>query len=334
MSRKQSGYLSGLIGVDADPADDVAPPRAPASNVLANRAQTLGRVINGDISSVTQVRVDPAVCRIWPGNARVYADLNYEACASLIDAIISEGGQKFPATLRAVKDDPNFEYEVIAGTRRHWAISWLRNHHYPDMRFVGQVVHLDDEAAFRLADIENRERDDVSVVERARNYAHALRTYYNGQQSNMAKRLNLDAPYVSKIISVSEIPDEILAAFSNLKELNAHNAYSLARAIAEDAVRNHAIAAAPIIADEQSSRKQASLPPLPVPTVMARLLRQPQENKASQPTSIVSRLGKTLLKIHPVKKGIMRLDLYLKAGAGEEEIKSAIAQAIGLSSGE
>ncbi|MBT3726031.1 MAG: ParB N-terminal domain-containing protein [Gammaproteobacteria bacterium] len=31
-----------------------------------------------------------------------------------------------PALVRKVENDPNFEYEVIYGARRHWAISWLR----------------------------------------------------------------------------------------------------------------------------------------------------------------------------------------------------------------
>jgi ParB family chromosome partitioning protein len=42
------------------------------------------------------------------------------------------------------------------------------------MQFVAQVAQLDDEAAFRLADLENRARKDLSDLERARNYAEAL----------------------------------------------------------------------------------------------------------------------------------------------------------------
>src|SRR3546814_19921862 len=75
-------------------------------------------------------------------------------------------------------DLPDHDYEVIAGTRRHWSISWLRANSYSDMMFVAQVAQLDDEAAFRLADLENRARKDVSDLERARNYADALKAHY------------------------------------------------------------------------------------------------------------------------------------------------------------
>lgn len=100
---------------------------------------------------VTQLLLDPARVRIWPGNAWLYAHLNADNCVELIDSIIAEGGQKVPALVRRVEDDPDHDYEIIAGTRRHWSISWLRANSYPDIVFVAQVAQLDDEAAFRLA---------------------------------------------------------------------------------------------------------------------------------------------------------------------------------------
>jgi ParB family chromosome partitioning protein len=115
-------------------------------------------VASGEVRQVTQLLLDPARVRIWPGNARTYAHLSEENCRELIDSIVAEGGQKVPAVVRRVDGDPDHDFEVIAGTRRHWSISWLRSHSYPDMMFVAQVAQLDDEAAFRLADLENRAR--------------------------------------------------------------------------------------------------------------------------------------------------------------------------------
>jgi ParB family transcriptional regulator, chromosome partitioning protein len=90
-----------------------------------------------------------------------------------------------PAVVRRVEGDPLHDYEVIAGTRRHWWISWLRANNYPDMVFLAQVQVLDDESAFRLADLENRARKDVSDLERARNYANALENHYGSSQRRM-----------------------------------------------------------------------------------------------------------------------------------------------------
>ena len=213
MARKQSEYLADLLGddeedgaasaapnVDTSGTRDKAPspvppsgdaPDAPRSSrrgsmTLLGRESALARVASGDVKQVTQMQLDPARVRPWAGNARSYEHLTEENCRELIDSLISEGGQKVPAVVRRIQDDPDHDYEVIAGTRRHWSISWLRAHSYPDMRFLAQVVDLDDEAAFRLADIENRARKDVSDLERARNYAAALKTHYGNHMTRMA----------------------------------------------------------------------------------------------------------------------------------------------------
>ncbi len=126
------------------------------------------RIASGEIAQVTQVRLDPVRCRIWRGNARRYDQLTETVCRDLIDSMLAEGGQKMPAIVRKVKDDPAFDYEVIVGTRRHWSVSWLRANNYPDMAFIALVQEFDDEVAFRLADLENRARKDITDLERDR----------------------------------------------------------------------------------------------------------------------------------------------------------------------
>ena len=70
-----------------------------------------------------------------------------------------------PATVRRVRDDPEFDFEVISGARRHWTVSWLRTHNYSDFRFLIEVRELTDEEAFRFADLENRAREDLTDLE-------------------------------------------------------------------------------------------------------------------------------------------------------------------------
>ncbi|MFX7098653.1 ParB N-terminal domain-containing protein, partial [Acinetobacter baumannii] len=86
---------------------------------------------------------------IWPGNARDYALLTEDRVRSLIDSIQAENGNRIPVVVRRVKNAA-LEYELVIGTRRHWAISWLNANHYPDIELVAIIEDLDDEAAFRL----------------------------------------------------------------------------------------------------------------------------------------------------------------------------------------
>ena len=97
---------------------------------------------------------------------------------------------------------PGAPYEVICGARRHFAISWLRANNYPQFRY-----DLTDEEAFRLADIENRDRADLSDYERARDYAHALDLYYGGKQRNMAARLEVSGAWLSRYLYLARLPE-------------------------------------------------------------------------------------------------------------------------------
>ena len=152
MARKQSDYLAGLLADEAPiPAENPAiplaiegarpaaaspapPSPAPqpaglsrASNraglSLLGRENALARVASGEVRQVTQLLINPARVRVWAGNARIQERLSVEAVRDLIDSILAEGGQKVPVVVRHVNGDPDHDYEVIAGTRRHFAIS-------------------------------------------------------------------------------------------------------------------------------------------------------------------------------------------------------------------
>ena len=111
MSRKQGDYLAGLL---ADDDEAPAPARVRRSPLL-ERETALSRVASGEVRQVTELRLDPARCRIWPGNGRAYTELSEARCRELIDSLIAEGGQKVPAIVRRLNNDPDAEYEVLAG---------------------------------------------------------------------------------------------------------------------------------------------------------------------------------------------------------------------------
>src|SRR3546814_5139281 len=106
----------------------------------------------------------------------------------MIETIREEGTNREPVV---VMRNPNADqpYELIVGTRRHFSISWLHANNHSEIELVARIETLDDEGAFRLADLENREREDVTDLERARNYRHAVEAYYKGVRAQMAERL-------------------------------------------------------------------------------------------------------------------------------------------------
>jgi ParB family chromosome partitioning protein len=337
MARKQSDYLAALLADDygdnsATNAAD-APSPAPASTLrgttLLGRESALARVASGEVRQVTQLLLDPARVRVWPGNARSYIHLSEESCRELIDAIIAEGGQKVPAVVRRVEGDPVHDYEVIAGTRRHWAIRWLRAHSWPEMQFVAQVANLDDEAAFRLADIENRARKDVSDLERARNYAAALKDHYGNHMTRMAERLRLSKGWLSKMLKVAALPDAVIAAFASPAEVQLKPAYALAQALDDEEAAKAITSAAALLAKKQAERRAEGSPTLPAAEVLKRLLAAPSADAESvERPYYASSIGRPAVTVQSTNRQGVTLRLHSGSGVGLEEIVKLVREAL------
>lgn len=342
MSRKQADYLADILGDEKDKAVPSpglgpapgGPPAAPERvrpSTLLSRESALARVQSGEVRQVTQLLLDPARVRVWPGNARLYAHLSEENCRELIDSLIAEGGQKVPAVVRRITGDADHDYEVIAGTRRHWSVSWLRSHSYADMQFVAQVLQLDDEGAFRFADLENRARRDVSDIERARNYAAALDLHYGGKQKRMAERLRVSESWLSKMLQVATIPDSVLGAFASLADVPLKPAYSLARAL-DDKLAAKAIATeARVLAKEQEAAREAGVPTVAAAEVMRRLLAAAEPAKdepAPQDFTYVSKFGRKALSVQSANRQGITLRLHAGSGADTEELVAALRETL------
>lgn len=339
MARKQSDYLAALLSGEDDtapiapiPVDEdvkqerVDRPERHRGTTLIGRESALARVATGEVRQVTQLVLNPARVRPWAGNARSYAHLNEENCRELIDSLIAEGGQKVPAIVRRVEDDPHYEYEVIAGTRRHWSVTWLRAHSYPDMQFVAQVAHLDDEAAFRLADIENRARKDVSDLERARNYADALKNHYDNHLTRMAERLKLSKGWLSKMLKVASLPDAIVDAFASPADVQLKPAYALAQALDNktkaSAIRREAVR----LAKEQESRRANARVRIPAADVIKMLLSagHTSEQSAALPTITFGDSKRPLASLQSHNRQGMTLRLHAGSGASLEQTVEAV----------
>lgn len=348
MARTQKDYLADLLAEEAAAAaapSDAATPAAPLpaapepdpparlartrGTTLLGRESALARVASGEVRQVTQLLLDPARVRIWPGNARVYGHLTEENVRELIDSIIAENGQKVPAVVRRVEGDPDHDFEVIAGTRRHFAISWLRAHSYPDMQFVAQVAQLDDEAAFRLADLENRARKDVSDLERARNYAEALKGHYGNHLTRMAERLKLSKGWLSKMIKVAGIPDAVIAAFASPADVQLKPAYPLAQALDDKAAARAILAEARALAREQADRRTQGQAAIGAPDVIRRLLASPSGASDAEPLFSWSMPnGRTALSVLSVNRQGVTVRVHAGSGADQSHLVNAFKAAL------
>ncbi len=219
------------------------------------RGTAISDRLSGEAEDKVLRWVDPAVCKMWERHNRDYALLHPENCRDLIDGIRSQGRQEFPAIVRRVEGEEGVEYEVICGARRHFAVSWLRENNYPQFKYLIEVRDLSDEEAFRLADIENRDREDISDYERAVDYAQAIELYYGGKQKAMAGRLEVSEVWLSRYLGLAKLPQDVVDAFPTKRDIKELHARTLKPLMAKPAHRDKVLQAARMIAEAQQAAR-------------------------------------------------------------------------------
>lgn len=299
MNDRSSRKISELLGEGFDP-DAPSPARRP-------RALAFERELAIDESQTVTDRLvlalDPAKCSIWADNAREYAALTPENCADLI-ASITPGATNSVAALVRRTSDAEQPYELIVGTRRHYAVSWLRANGHPDTKLLVEVVKATDEEAYRVADIENRERQDVTVLERARNYRMALDKYYGGTQARMAERLGIPKQSLSRLLAAADLPDVVVRAFASPADVKLVHAERLCPLLANDKQRLAIESKAAELSADQARRREGGLPPLPAPSVVSTLVAATRQRaRAPQTREISTSTGARVATIMSLRQG-------------------------------
>jgi len=326
---KNRSILAGLVGADSVTETPTLLDKPTSPERLTTRLTGLARVTAGDVREKTLKLVDPGRCRMWSRHNRRYDLLNESACSDLLESLRAQGEQEFPAIVRRVHDDPAFDYEVVCGARRHWSVSHLRNIEHRDIRFLIEERELSDEAAFRLADVENRSRKDICDFERALDYRNAVETYYGGLAVRMAERLEVSKGWLSRFLDLAKLPTDVIDAFGDVRQLREHHAREIKPLLANTGMRPKVMAEAKRIAALQASASERGEGLLDGPKVLAALKRaaaggQRDSAKApTRPSSITNEAGTTLFTLMPKGPRKVVLELALNAKATNEDFHVA-----------
>ena len=269
MSKKHDAIFDDVLsGLDRP-----APATERSGTRFLKRSTTIGERMSGEVQEKTLHLVDPARCRMWARHNRHYALLTEENCRDLIDGIKAQGQQEFPAIVRRLEDDSTHEFEVICGARRHFAVSWLRANNYTQFKYLVEVRDLSDEEAFRLADIENRDREDISDYERAIDYADAVTRYYNGKQKAMAARLEVSEPWLSRYLQLAKLPEQVVQAFPSIRDIRERNARELKPLLSEQPSSGRVLEEAELLTEEQENARAGMGGFVDAADVMRRLIK-------------------------------------------------------------
>lgn len=333
MSSKNLSFVADLAA-GVEPAGQASDRSARLGiGVLGSRGNRLADLASGAVVDNPQELIDPARCRIWDRHNRDYAALSEARCGDLIESIIAQGKQEVPAIVRRLSGDPEYDFEVICGARRHWAVSWLRANNYPDIRYLVEIRNLTDEHAFRISDLENRAREDLSDVERARDYLRALDFYYSGKQKLMAQRLNQSEAWLSRYLDLARLPDELMVAFPDPFELKISHVGALKPILKPEESRARTLSEAARLAQLRHEGTEDF--PRTVPDILRALVAAAQNTGPATPKKAPKKTGSTnevirtdagvpVLRIDAKDRKGISVTLFCKGGGSRADAEDAM----------
>jgi len=335
---KNRSILSGLV----DPPSMVtetprlaAVPAAPQKTPerLTARLSGLSRVTSGDVKEKNLYLVDPGRCRMWARHNRRYDLLTEAACEDLLESLRSQGEQEFPAIVRRVSDDPNFDFEVICGARRHWSVTFLRDVEHRSIKFLIEERDLDDEAAFRLSDVENRSRKDICDFERALDYRNAVESYYGGVARRMAERMEVREGWLSRFLDLAKLPQTVVEAFGDIRQLKENHARIIKPLLADPTSRTRLMAEAKRLVGEQGQRREAGEALIEAPQVIEKLRTaalgtSKAPSVKADPEVHTNEAGARLFTLAAKGPGRAVLELALDSKASNADFQAAFQSAL------
>lgn len=324
--KKKTGVFASAVkqaAVTPKPSANTAAP--PTRNLLQDRLDSIAKHAASPKVVANQYLTDPENCVLWSGHNRLWDHLNEDNCADLIASFKAVGRQQVAAIARRrLGETP--EFEVIAGARRLWVVSYLRERGHPDLKFLVQVKDdlTDDVAAFKAMEAENRGRSNLSAYEQGLSYQRMLAELFEGNQTRLAEAVGRDKATISRYLQVAELPREVVTAFTPINSLTFKGGgklYALWRG-ANEAKRKRIIAEAEAITSEQRDARAAGKPSIPAALVMKRLVESGDRRNARTgiPVEVFGPAQKPHLEVKSLNQRAVLISIPMSSDATDEQL--------------
>ena len=174
------------------------------------------------------------VKRLQPGEIKLskWANRNEKSfdvpAFELLKREIAAAGENVqPIKVRPISPEGVVKYELVYGQRRHRACSDL------GIAVNAMVQEMSDQELFLTMDRENRGREDLSPYELGLHYQRALASKLWPSQNVLAKEVGITQAYVSKVLTLAQLPEEVVGAFPSVLEIQVAWGPKLAKRIQE-----------------------------------------------------------------------------------------------------
>lgn len=260
------------------------------------------------------ITVDPFRCRVWDLSDRIEEYVTEESCRAEI-ASMERDGQLVPVVGRMLKNDPDFDIEIVCGSRR----LFIARHLNVPIRV--EIRDLTDRQAAVAIETENSLRKQTSPYERGLWLSKLLRQGIYRSQDEMARALGTTPTQVTRLLKFTELPAIVIGAFPSPHEILESWAVELHKAWKDERRR---------LLTERCRALGAAAPRPAAVSVYESLLAPPTPGGRTRFKAIrrvvKSPDGATVLRFeHQRKEVVLRIPNALVNPAIEAELTKAVA---------
>jgi ParB family chromosome partitioning protein len=214
-------------------------------------------------------------------------------------------GQDTPIRVRPLVGDDDADYEVVFGHRRHRACLSL------DAEMDGgfQVLALLDSTVSAARDFvlkmyrENEEREEQCAYDNGRSFRTWLAEGIFADQSEIARAIGVSDATVTKYLQIAELPESVIAAFDDPRDISVRWSHELVKAIKTSPVRV-----------EETALRIANTHPRPAAVTIARTLISSanalQDERSSTSREQVSKIDGRVVLRQKRRDGHLSLKFY------------------------
>ena len=201
------------------------------------------------------LEIDPSRCNPWKYHNRDKLWLTRSRCLDLIRSI-EKNGQIEPILVRALKNDPDYDFEIICGVRRWFSCMQISN-----QKVLAYVTEAHDKQCMIIMHSENADSQDISDFERAVSFAEQMKSGAFKNQSDMAKAMGLSQSTICKMIKAADIfqHDWLRNLFDSKLEVPMRHAYALSSLLKKPAYYTLIEKEAALILEEKAKKQHAAL---------------------------------------------------------------------------
>lgn len=271
------------------------------------------KALQSDLGSF--VTADPFRCRIWEFNDRIEEYVTEDSCRAEI-ASVARDGQLVPVVGRLLKDDPEFDIEIIYGARRLFVARHLK------VSIRVEIRDLSNRQAAVAIETENCLRKQTSPYERGMWLAKLLRQGIYQSRDEMAKDLRISPTQVTRLLKFAQLPALVIAAFPSPHDILESWAVELHKAWTDEHRRR--------LLTDRCRSLGATSPPPPAASAYETLVACPSSGGRSRPRSkrriVKTPDGATVFRFERQRKDVViRIPNALVDAIIEKELTQVIA---------